>query len=255
MLKVQIEFLDYEKYKPLFESWEGDYEKQEDGRNRRALSLQKIVQIVEPLTAIKLSDKIFKPKNEALLLRNHLRNRRLRKGKYSIYDLLKYDTNYFSQYRKLINQSSELLSLIEMNHRPQDSLLGIWKKVESLAEESPKKYKFEERLSSVLGQILRDEPEFGFALSFKETWEPGAINPILFNEHLYNESLNLYNEIKEEFIYEKLPIVKRSKGFIGGCLEGFDSHKKRKQEIKNSCISADEFQVAIREDLAEFFRI
>lgn len=252
MLKVTIEFLSYEKHKPLFESWEGDYEIQEDGRRFRALSLEKIVQIVQPLVAIWLSDKIFQPKEEVLTFRNHLRNRRLRKGKYSIYELLNYDATYFSKYRQLINESSELLSLIEKNERPPDSLLEIWREVEKLAQESPKKYKLEERLSSVLRQILLDEPKV--ALGWTELWEPHAINPVFFNEYLYRESRNLYNDFKDEFIYEKLPIVKRSNSFIGGWLEASDDDKRRKRLLKNEGISYTEFQVAVKEDLVEFFK-
>jgi hypothetical protein len=252
MLKLQIEWLNYKKYKPLFDAWEDEYVDSEDGRRFRAISLKKVIEIMD-VGSIGLSDKIFKPIEEVLMFRYYLSNRRLKKGKFSIFELLKIDSSYFSEHRKLIGRASELLSTLEKRPYSTIPTNEIWDEISILLTCSNKKYKFEDALTSTLKQILLDEPKFGMGLPFKDPWDP-CEKTILFNEHLYTQSRKLYHSLKEEFVYEKITTINRSNSFIGGWMAANDSAKRREQEINNRYISHQEFDVAVKDDLENYYK-
>jgi hypothetical protein len=250
MLKVEIELLTHGKYKPLHDAWGGDYASSEDGRRVRAIDLRKVIELISPDESIRLTDRIFKPLAEALKFRYHLSNRRLKKGKYSIFELLKIDSSYFASHSDLIVRASELLSSSEINPSTVGSRYQIWEEIGILFKNSKKKYIFEELLASTLRQILLDEPKFGFGLPIKDLDQ----KTILFNEHLYAQSFDLYHSIKEELIYERISVSQRGNSFFGGWLAGYDNSKRRDKVIKQRLSSYQEFQVAIKDDLESYFR-
>ena len=129
----------------------------------------------------------------------------------------------------------------------------IWDELSILLMRSNKKYKFEDALSSSLKQILLDEPKFGMALPNKYAWDVSN-KTILFNEHLYKQSYELYHSLKEELIYEKITTINRSNSFVGGWMASNDSTKRREQELSNRFISSQEFHIAVKDDLESYFK-
>lgn len=287
MLKVNIEFLTDDKHRALWDAWDEDYIYSEGGRRRRrrALLLKKAIELVDPKTAIELSDKA-EPIKERLALRYYLTNRRLKKGKYSILELLNWDSNYFSPYYEIVSAVSDLLSIREKDPSNKNTLNYVGDELDNLIQKSsakkrygpwPPKDRFEEQLGETLKWIVKEPFAFGspivetpnyrdhpFLMDYPTTLEEpfeswrrrveaiGNHDRREFNHRLYDESCDLLHLYREQFVYEKIAMPKRKDNFFGNWQKAGDHTKERQREIHNKYLSFQKFEVVMKEDLKSF---
>lgn len=255
MLNLEIDFLNHDfvhgtAFKPILELWDNDFIYLENGQHKRVIPINKLISLAKPGLVIKCTDKIFEPLEEALDFRRYISNRRLKLGRYSIYELMQVDLDYFNKHLILVEQASIVIDDYQDYIHNKEILRGIWFKLNDLFK-SPIKYEFEGYVRELLKQILLDTPKFKYAY-------PCKYNPdkyYMYNSELYRLSHELYSSFAQYFVYEKPEEKVRGVSFWGEILRQFDEDRKKKTIIKNKWISYEEFEKAIRVDLDDYIKI